>query len=224
MSTSDYLNNFFLGYLPYIAFGVFFAGFIYRVVKRNNTIQANSTQFISKDRGLYWGSLLFHYAIILVFFGHLFGLLTPKWVYDWFMSHETKRMLAIILGSLSGGVALLGITVLTIRRFTNKRICATSKFQDYFIVSLLLLQIALGLWSTYLTSQSTVEEYMSAGNWAQGVALFKPDSWRFIADLDIVYKLHIVNGFLIFILFPFTKLMHMIMIPIRFALDYFKKF
>lgn len=224
MPTSDYLNNFFLGYLPYVAFGVFFAGLIYRVAKRNNTIQANSTQLLSKDKGLYWGSLMFHYAIILVFFGHIFGLLTPEWVYDWFMSNETKRMIAIVMGSLSGGVALLGITMLAIRRFTNKRVRATSKLQDYIIVSLLLLQIALGLWCTYLTAQSTLAEYMSAEYWAQGVVTFKPNPWRFISDLDIVYKLHIVNGFLIFIIFPFTKLMHMIMLPINFALDYFKKF
>ncbi len=224
MTVSDYLNNFFLGYLPYVAFGVFFAGLIYRTIKRNNTIQANSTQFLSNDRTLTRGSMLFHYAIILVFFGHIFGLLTPEWVYDWFMSNETKRMIAIIMGSITGVGALIGITMLTIRRFTNKTVKSTSKPQDYIILVLLLVQILLGLWCTVITSQSSLAEYMSAEFWAQGVVLFKPNPWHFITDLDIIYKLHIVNGFLIFIIFPFTKLMHMIMIPVNFALDYFKKF
>lgn len=168
--------------------------------------------------------MLFHYAIILVFFGHIFGLLTPEWVYDWFMSNETKRLIAITMGSITGIGALIGITMLTIRRFTNIRVRATSKPQDYIIVLLLLIQIILGLWCTYITSQSSLAEYMSAEYWAQGVVLFKPNPWMFITDLDIIYKLHIVNGFLIFIIFPFTKLMHMIMVPVNFALDYFKKF
>lgn len=223
MTISDYLNNFFLGFLPYVAFGVLLAGLIYRIYRRNNTIQANSSQFISKDKGLFWGSILFHYAIILVFFGHIFGLLTPEWSYNWFMTNETKRLLAIVMGSLSGGVALFGITVLTIRHFTNKRVRATGKLQDYIIVALLLLQIALGLWGTYITTQSTIGDYMAMEHWAQGVVLFEPDSWKFIADQSWVYKIHIINGFLIFIIFPFTKLMHMVMVPINYALDFFRK-
>lgn len=223
MTISDYLNNFFLGYLPYIALGVFFSGFIYRVYRRNNTIQATSSQFVSNDRGILWGSVLFHFAIIMVFFGHIFGLLVPEWAYNWLMSNETKRMLAIILGSLSGTVALVGVTMLTIRRFTNKRVRATGKIQDYMIVSLLLLQIALGLWGTYITTQSPLEDYLAMDHWAQGVAIFEPEPWRYIADQSVIYKLHIINGFLIFIIFPFTKLMHMVMVPVNFTLDYFRR-
>ena len=81
MTISDYLNNFLLGYLPYIALGVFVTGFIYRIRHRNNTIQATSSQFISNDTSIRLGSPLFHYAIILVFLGHIFGLLTPEWLY-----------------------------------------------------------------------------------------------------------------------------------------------
>lgn len=223
MITSDYLSSFFLGYLPYIAFGVLISGMIYRIYRRNNTIQATSSQFVSKDKGILWGSTLFHFAIILVFFGHIFGLLTPEWLYSWFMSNETKRMLAIIMGSLSGIVALVGAAMLTIRRFTNKRVRATGKIQDYIIVSLLLLQIALGLWGTYITTQAPLEDYMAMEHWAQGVMVFEPDPWRYIADQSWIYKLHIANGFLIFIIFPFTKLMHMVMVPINYTLDYFRK-
>lgn len=223
MTMLDYLNNFFLGYLPYIALGVFVAGAIYRVRYRNNTIQATSSQFIDKDKSILWGSPLFHFAIIMVFFGHILGLLTPEWLYNWFMSNETKRLLAIIMGSLSGGVALIGVTMLAIRRFTNKRVRATGKLQDYMIVSLLLFQIALGLWGTYITTQSPLSDYMAMEHWAQGVAIFEPDSWRFIADQSWVYKLHIINGLLILLIFPFTKLMHMVMVPVNFTLDYFRK-
>ena len=223
MTTSHYINNFFLGYLPYIALGVFLAGLLYRLHRRNSTIQATSSQFVSNDKGIRWGSPLFHFAIIMVFFGHIFGLLAPEWAYKWLMSIETKRTLAIIMGSLSGIAALAGIAMLAARRFSNKRVRATGRFQDYIIVSLLLLQIALGLWGTYITSRSPIADYIAMEDWAQGIALLKPDSWKHIMDLDWVYKLHLINGFLIIILFPFTKLMHMVMLPVDFALDFFRK-
>lgn len=223
MTASDYLNNFFLGYFPYIALSVFICGFFYRVSRRNNTIQATSSQFVKKDKSLIWGSMLFHFAIIFVFLGHIFGLLMPEWMYTWLMSNETKMILAIIMGSISGIIALIGVAILAVRRFTDKRVIATSKPQDFFIVALILLQIALGLWCTYITSHSSLENYMSMDHWAQGIAILKPDSWKYIIDANFIYKLHIVNGFLIFLIFPFTKLMHMVVVPINYLLDYFRK-
>ena len=223
MITAEYLNNFFLGYLPYVALTVLATGLIYRTIRRNNTIQASSSQFISNDKSLRWGSTLFHYAILLVLLGHILGLLTPEWLYNWFMTNETKRLLAILMGSISGAAALVGITLLVVRRFSNKRVWATSKIQDYVIVVLLLVQISLGLWCTFITTQSSLEDYMAMEYWAQGISIFEPDSWKYIADADLIYKIHIVNGFLIFIIFPFTKLMHMIMVPIHYAIDHFRK-
>jgi nitrate reductase gamma subunit len=223
MIAAEYLNNFFLGYLPYVALTVLATGLIYRTIRRNNTIQASSSQFISNDKSLRWGSTLFHYAILLVLLGHILGLLTPEWLYNWFMTNEKKRLLAILIGSISGAAALVGITLLVVRRFSNKRVWATSKIQDYVIVVLLLVQISLGLWCTYITTQSSLEDYMAMEYWAQGIFIFEPDSWKYIADADLIYKLHIVNGFLIFIIFPFTKLMHMIMVPVLYAIDHFRK-
>lgn len=223
MIAAEYLNNFFLGYLPYVALTVLATGLIYRTIRRNNTIQASSSQFISNDKSLRWGSTLFHYAILLVLLGHILGLLTPEWLYNWFMTNETKRLLAILMGSISGAAALVGITLLVVRRFSNKRVWATSKIQDYVIVVLLLVQISLGLWCTFITTQSSLEDYMAMEYWAQGIFIFEPDSWKYIADTDLIYKIHIVNGFLIFIIFPFTKLMHMIMVPVQYAIDHFRK-
>lgn len=222
MILADVLNNFFLGYLPYISVAVFVTGVGYKVYRRNNTIQATSSQFVSNDKNVLWGSTLFHFAIVMVVVGHILGLFTPEWLYTLLVSNETKRLLAMIMGALSGIVALIGITMLVMRRFMNKRVRATSKPQDYIIASLILLQILLGLWGTYITSQSPLETYMAMDHWAQGIAILEPDAWRYVADVDVIYKLHFVNGFLIFMIFPFTKLMHMIMVPINYALDHFR--
>lgn len=213
---NDYLNNLLLGYFPYIALAVFTAGVLYHLWISNKTIQATSSQFLRGGKDMFWGSTLFHYAILLVLAGHIFGLLTPEWLYSLVMTTETKRLLAIIMGTISGGVALVGITLLVLRRIGDARIRAISSFQDYFVAILLLVQIVLGLLCTYITANAPVEHYLALDYWAQGLVWFEPDAWKYIADIHILYVLHIVNGFLIFILFPYTKLMHMLMVPVRY--------
>ena len=79
----DYVNGLFLGYLPYIALTAFLIGVLYHFFVSNKTIHATSTQFLQKDWLIKWGSPLFHYGIILVFFGHVFGLFTPPFVIEW---------------------------------------------------------------------------------------------------------------------------------------------
>lgn len=214
----DYINSLFLGYLPYIAVTAFFIGVLYHCFVSGKNIRATSTIFLEKDWLIKWGSPLFHYGIILVFFGHVFGLFTPPFIIEWFMPLETKRMLAISIGLFAGFFAFIGLSMLCIRKFVSNRIHKTSSFQDYFIVFLILVQIALGLLSTYTTTKGTLEEYLAFDYWVQGIVWFEPNVWHYILEADIIYKLHIVNGFFIFIIFPYTKLMHMIKAPFMFTI------
>ncbi len=214
----DYLNNLLFGYLPYVAVSAFIIGVLYHLFISDKTIHATSTLFLKKDKWITWGSPMFHYGIILVFFGHVFGLFTPPALIEVFMSLETKRMIAISMGSAAGLIAFIGITMLFLRKFTDIRIRNTSSFQDYFIVILILIQIALGLLSTYNTSRSPLSDYLALDYWAQGMAWFQPDAWRYITTTELIYKIHIINGFFIFILFPYTKLMHMIKVPVMYML------
>ena len=197
-----------------VAFGIFIAGLIWRIRHANPTIQALSTQFLSNDKMIKWGSPLFHFAVIGVFFGHIFGLLAPEPLYIWLMSNETKRLLAIIMGGAAGIVA--GITLMMIRRFSNERVSVRSSFADKAIVVLIFVQILTGLLGTYVTSQSPLEAYMTIDHWAQGLFIFKPDSWIHLLDTSLIHKIHILLGFLIVIVFPFTKLMHMVATPIQY--------
>ena len=120
-------------------------------------MQAYSTQFLSNDPLLKWGSDLFHVGIILVFFGHIFGLLAPEWSYDWLITNEQKRQLAIVMGSGAGLITLVGICLLTLRRFTNSRVVANSHFGDYLFVVLIFLQIVTGLMGTVETVNSDLD-------------------------------------------------------------------
>lgn len=210
----DYANNLFLGFLPYIAITAFLIGVGYHLYKQDKDIHATSTLFLKRDPLIVIGSPLFHLGIILVFFGHVFGLFTPPFMVEWFMPLATKRILAISMGGLFGLCALVGMSMLLIRKFTYSNVKRTSKFRDYFIVVLILLQICLGLLSTLHTAGAPLDEYLALDSWAQGIVWFEPESWKYIASMNLIYKLHIVNGFLIFIIFPYTKLMHMIKVPV----------
>lgn len=211
----NYINNFLFTYLPHIAMAVFWFGLITRIVKTSRTIQAKSSQFLAGD-GLKWGSNLFHYGIILVFIGHFTGLFTPEKLYHLFITTATKRILAVSLGGVFGTLTFIGIIILIIRRFRNERIRLNSTPQDYFIIFLLLVEVGLGLASMATTATSSVENYAALGEWAQKIITFQPDAGAVIAGHSLIYKLHIVTGLFIFIIFPYTKLMHIMVLPIAY--------
>ena len=204
-ATTAWIYSVLFAYLPYVAFGIFIAGLIWRIRHANPTIQALSTQFLSNDKMIKWGSPLFHFAVIGVFFGHMLGLRAPEPLYIWLMSNETKGLLALI-----------GITHMMVRRFSNERVSVRSSFADKAIVVLIFVQILTGLLGTYVTSQSPLEAYMTIDHWAQGLFIFKPDSWIHLLDTSLIHKIHILLGFLIVIVFPFTKLMHMVATPLQY--------
>jgi nitrate reductase gamma subunit len=211
----NYINNLFFTYLPHIAMTLFWFGVITRIVKTSKSIQAESSQFLSK-KGQRWGGNLFHYGIIMVFIGHFTGLFTPEHFYHLFMTTATKKILAVMMGSVFGTVAVAGITILLVRRLKDKRIRINSSPTDILLIALLLIEMGLGLASIFISAESSVENYAALGIWAQKVITFQPDSGAVIISHSIIYKLHIVTGLFIFMIFPYTKLMHMFVLPIAY--------
>lgn len=207
----NYLNNFLFTYLPHIAIAVFWFGVITRFVKVNKSIQAQSSQLLA-DKRVKLGSNLFHIGILAVLLGH-FTLFLPEQWYHHFMTTETKRMIALISGSFFGTMTVVGMFILTIRRARNARVRFNSRFQDYFIILLLIFEAVLGLSSITATATGTVAEYASLGQWAVKIITFQPDAGALIAANSLVYKIHIVVGLFIIMIFPYTKLMHMLVFP-----------
>lgn len=208
----NYLNNFLFTYLPHIAFAVFWFGLITRIVYANRTIQARSTQLLARN-AIRSGSNLFHIGIIAVFLGH-FTLFIPEKVYHLIMSTETKRLVALSMGTFFGIMAFTGMIILIWRRFFVDNLKKTSNFHDYFIIILLLAEAALGLMSVATTAGGTVPQYTALGVWAQKVITFQPDAGSVIASHSIIYKIHILIGLIIIMIFPYTKLMHMLVVPV----------
>jgi nitrate reductase gamma subunit len=150
--------------------------------------------------------------------GHVAGLLTPLWIIDALgISHGAKQLLAIGVGGVAGVMALIGGAILLHRRLSDPRIRRTSSFADIAILVLLLGQLVLGLLTIFASAQHLDGHEMTKFmHWAQGILTFRGGSWEYVANVAPVFKAHIALGLTIFLLFPFTRLVHMLSVPLRF--------
>ena len=213
---TSFWNNALFNYLPHIVIVLLIFGIATRFVKSSKTIQATSVQLLSKSKLYDTALLLFHYGIVFVLLGHIFGLFTPRWLYELVMTPETKRLLAISMGSFFGICALIGIVILSYRRFMNERVHENSSVHDIFISLLVSVQIFLGVWSTAITAVSPPEQYFLLDVWAKGVVTLSPDAASVMSQMSLIHKLHILTGLFIFVLFPYSKLMHFLVAPVQY--------
>ena len=213
---SNYINQFFFGIYPYIAITVFFFGSLLRYDRDQYTWKASSSQLLSK-KDMRLGSNLFHIGIIALFFGHLMGLLTPHWAYHFMISAGTKQMLAMTAGGIFGITCLVGMILLIRRRMLDARIRATSQATDLPVLLILFVQLVLGLLTIPFSAQHMDGSSMLAlANWAQHVVTFQGDAASFVAGEAFIFKIHLVLGLTIFLIFPFTRLVHVWSVPIQY--------
>ncbi len=210
------MNDFLFGIYPYIAMTVFLLGSIFRYDRDQYTWKASSSQMLS-SKGMRLGSNLFHVGIILLFFGHLFGLLTPHAFYEPFMSAGTKQLIAMLAGGVFGLLCFIGMLILIHRRLTNPRVKATSSFADIAILLILFVQLVLGLLTIPISAQHPDGSSMIAlAEWAQHIVTFRSGAADYIATQHIIFKLHIFLGLSIFLIFPFTRLVHVWSVPVKY--------
>lgn len=212
------MQHFLFGVYPYIALSVMFMVSIARYERDPFTWKSKSSQILRK-RQFIMGSVLFHVGVLIIFVGHLVGLLTPIQVFDWLgISHGAKQLLAVLAGGIAGVMALLGGILLAHRRLFDPRIKPHSSFADTGILLLLMLQLVLGLASIGVSLQHLDgHEMTKLMAWAQGIVYFQPGAAEQIADAHWIFKAHIVIGLTIFILFPFTRLVHIFSAPVRYV-------
>lgn len=209
------LNFIVFGAYPYIALAVLVIGSILRFDREQYTWRTGSSQLLRRKQ-LMLGSVLFHLGILAIFGGHFVGLLTPIAVWDFLgVSHGFKQMLAIVAGGLAGSACLVGGLLLLHRRVFDARIRATSKFGDTAILAILLTQLCLGLATIpFSLGHRDGHEMIKFMNWAQGIFTLNPHSAAFVADVAWVFKAHIALGLTILLMFPFTRLVHMLSAPV----------
>lgn len=214
---SDWINTFVFGVYPYICLAVFVIGCIFRYDREPYTWRSGSSQLLRR-RQLVLGSVLFHVGVLIVFFGHLVGLLTPIQVFDWIgISHGVKQLMAIVVGGVAGVFALVGGAVLLHRRLFDARIRTTSSFVDIAILVILVVQLALGLGTIAVSVQHLDGgEMVTFMAWAQGIFTFRGGVADYVRDSHWIFKAHLFLGLTIFLLFPFTRLVHMLSAPVRY--------
>jgi len=213
---TDFLHQFMFGIYPYIAVLVMVVGSILRYDRDPYSWKAGSSQML-RSKGMRMGSNLFHVGIILLFFGHLVGLLTPASLYHLVMTPASKQMMAMVAGGIFGGICFIGLSILLHRRLTDKRIRATSSVRDILLLLILYIQLILGLLTIPYSAQHLDGSSMVAlANWAQYIVTFRSGAADFIVHEAWVFKLHLALGLTIFLLFPFTRLVHMLSAPVKY--------
>ena len=209
------MNTVLFALYPYIAIAVCVVGCWIRFDREQYTWRAGSSQLM-RTRGMVIASNCFHIGILFILFGHLFGLLTPASVYHHVITTEQKQLLAIVSGGSFGLLCLVGLVMLLHRRITDPRVRATGTNGDLAILVLLCIQLLLGLATIFASLQHMDGSVMLLlAGWAQSVVTLQPaQAAAYIADVHIIYKLHVFFGISIVLVFPFTRLVHIISAPI----------
>ncbi|WP_432472940.1 respiratory nitrate reductase subunit gamma [Amphritea sp. HPY] len=217
----SYINDLLFGVYPYLAGAIFLIASWIRYDREQFTWRASSSQMLS-SKGFRAASNMFHVGVLFIFFGHLVGLLTPHALYEPFISTGNKQLLAIISGGAAGLLCWVGCFLLLKRRLGDPRVRATSSGADIFILVLLFVQVSLGLLTIpFSMGHLDGSVMLMLANWAQGLVTFQADAAQHIYGVGIIYKLHIFVGLTMFVVFPFTRMVHIWSVPVKyFARNY----
>ncbi|WP_034292986.1 respiratory nitrate reductase subunit gamma [Herbaspirillum sp. RV1423] len=204
-----YLHQFIYGIYPYVALAIFLLGSLVRFEREQYTWKSDSSQMLHAGN-LRVGSILFHVGVLGLFFGHLVGLLTPVAVWDMLgVTHSFKQMIAMVAGGVFGTLCMLGLLILMHRRLTDPRISAVTRVGDKVLLVWIFITLGLGL-STIFESASHRDGHMMVllMTWAQHIVTFRSDAADFIVAAPLLFKLHLFMGLSLFVIFPFTRLVH----------------
>ncbi|KAB8307057.1 respiratory nitrate reductase subunit gamma [Rouxiella chamberiensis] len=213
---TDFLNNFFFNIYPYLCGTVFLVGSWLRYDYGQYSWRAGSSQILEK-KILRIASPLFHVGILGIIAGHAFGMLTPHWMYESFLPVPVKQQMAMFAGGACGVMTLVGGGMLLWRRLSNERVRATSSFGDIMIIALLVIQCALGLSTIPFSAQHMDgSEMMKLVGWAQSVVTFHGGAAAHLDGVALIFRVHLVLGMTLFLLFPFCRLVHIWSAPVEY--------
>ena len=208
MLSADYVNTFLFGIYPYLCLAVLLIGSLIRFDREPYTWKSDSSQMLRKGQ-LRLGSNLFHYGVIIVILGHFVGFLAPHWAVDWALSPTGHQFLAMVVGGIAGLVAIIGLTILLHRRLADPRIRLNSRKWDIAVAMLLWLQLALGLLTVPLSAfHMDGALFETLTTYVKGIVTLDGNAASLMIGVPLVYKLHVLLGFTIFLISPFTRMIH----------------
>jgi len=216
---AGFIDQLLFGIYPYICASVFVLGSLLRLDRDPYSWRAKSSQMLA-DQRFVLASNAFHIGIIMLMMGHFVGLLTPHFLYSDLLglSAANKQLLAIGAGGLFGVLCLVGLLMLLWRRLMHPRVYATSSRTDILLLVVLLAQLLLGLASIpYSADHPDGARMLALSEWAQRIVTFRGGAADYVADAEWVFKAHIFLGLTIFLVFPFTRLVHALSAPLGFV-------
>lgn len=208
MTFATYLNTFLFGIYPYLALAVLLLGSFIRFDREPYTWKSDSSQLLRQQQ-LRLGSNLFHYGVLVVIVGHFVGFLAPEWTVRWALDPAHHQLVAMVAGGIAGAVAIVGLSILIHRRLADPRIRRNSRKWDIVVVLMLWLQLALGLLTVPLSAahmDGAMFELMTG--YVKGIVTFQGGVADLLLGTPIIYRLHILLGFTIFFVSPFTRMIH----------------
>jgi nitrate reductase gamma subunit len=208
MLSLDYVNTLLFGIYHYVCLVVLLIGSLIRFDREPYTWKSDSSQMLRKGQ-LRLGSNLFHYGVIIVILGHFAGFLAPHWTVDWALSPVGHQLLAMVVGGIAGLVAIIGLTILLARRLGDPRIRLNSRKWDIAVALMLWSQLALGLLTVPLSAfHMDGALFETLTSYVKAVVTLNSGAAALMLGVPLIYKLHILLGFTLFLVSPFTRIIH----------------
>lgn len=200
---------------PYLALALAVVGGIYRYYVDRFSFSSLSSQFL-EPRILFWGAVPWHYAIVLILIAHVMDIIIPGW-WGYLLRGPSELVILDLIGMSLGLLALYSIMVLIVRRLVNSKVRAVTSAMDWLLLAILFLQVALGVYIASSYRWGTLWYLHTGVPWIRSLILLRPDSAA-VVHLPLAVKLHFINGFILILLFPFTRLVHIFTFPARYLL------
>jgi nitrate reductase gamma subunit len=195
--------------LPYVALVAFIGGVVWR--SRSGTITSRSSKIL-ESRVLRWGAIPFHLGIVILAVGHLVPLLAPIW-WQRFVSDSRALLTVEAIGLGAGVLSAIGLTVLLARRLLVPSLRAVSTYADASVLALLLLQVLLGIAVAGLYRWGAVWSVRTTTPYLWSLGSLQPEP-AFVAGAPLLVTFHLAAAWLILLLIPFTRLVHMFALPV----------
>lgn len=212
------MNTFLFVILPYICLAIFVVGHWWRYKYDKFGWTTRSSQ-LYEDTLLKWGSPLFHFGMLGVVGGHVIGLLLPRgWTDAMGISEHTYHLFALVGGLIAGAMTVTGLVMLVYRRRTVRPVFSATTVMDKVMYLLLGTVILLGIWNTLASGVFGLggKEFSyrtTVSPWFRGIFYGQPEA-ALMADVPLGFQLHAIAAFLLFALWPFTRLVHVFSAPL----------
>lgn len=198
---------------PYVAVILAVLVGTYRYFNDRFSYSSLSSQFL-ENRTLFWGSVPWHYGVIIVLTAHVVALLFPaQWAA--LIAAPARLWLLEVTGLALALMSIVGLGLLILRRIYNRRAFTVTSTMDWILLVVLLTQVVLGFWVALFYRWGSDWFLHTAVPWLVSLAVFQPQI-QYVTVLPWVVKLHMLTGFLIIALFPFTRLVHLFTFPITY--------